>query len=192
MFESCKSNSDALSDAERILDVKVVDLWASLCEDQKMFVLAFEAIGDHKVFDAGFFCSSLEGKHIRLLLFTPNWLFVHTFLNFLAEVEVSIALVQKLQGKLYFWQVNVHSSRSREPKEVGLIANGGIAVFFSILYKRISVAEESRLELANFNILERTSDLFSQVNHVFPHSFFPHSHQMLFCGLHNHMVLNHS
>lgn len=72
MFEGRKSDSDALSNAERIFDVKVVDLWASLCEDQKMFVLAFEAIGDHKVFDAGFFCSSLEGKHIGLLLFTPD------------------------------------------------------------------------------------------------------------------------
>lgn len=118
MLESCKSDSDALHDAERILDVKVVDLWASFSENQKMFVLAFKAICDHKVLDARFFRAAFEGKYIRLFFFAPNWLFVHTFLNFLTEVEVSIALIQKLQGKLDFWQVNVHSSRSRESKEV--------------------------------------------------------------------------
>lgn len=61
VFEGCNGDSDTLDDAERTFDVKVVDLWASFCEDDVIFVLTFKAVCDHKVLDAWFFCPALEG-----------------------------------------------------------------------------------------------------------------------------------
>lgn len=49
MLKGGKGHSDALNYAERILNVEVVNLGASLCEDKKMLVLALKAICYHKV-----------------------------------------------------------------------------------------------------------------------------------------------
>lgn len=92
-LKGCHSYSYSLHQTERRLNVQIVDFRASFSEYDIILVLAFEGVSDYKVLNARLFGLTLEGKHIGLLFLAPFGLLIHTFFNFLAPIEITIALI---------------------------------------------------------------------------------------------------